>query len=141
MQCLNTYQCDGWDGIAVTIDFSINGQCTVNRLRSQRIQTPYTIKVNNCKLIDLVIRIEQTRAILMSRFSNFLWKFDHPFSNVFIFGNTFLERHVFVAILQAVSKIHVPIYPYLISEARRNCSTLWQAQQLNRDSQETCLQI
>ena len=26
--------------------------------------------------------------------------------------------------LQAASKIHVPIYPYLISEGRRNCSIL-----------------
>ena len=33
--------------------------------------TPYKIKVNNCKLTDLVIRIELTWAILMPRFSNF----------------------------------------------------------------------
>ena len=43
--------------------------------------------------------------------------------------------------LQAVSKIHVPIYSDLISEGRRNCSTLLPAQQRNRDSQETCYQI
>ena len=30
------------------------------------------LKVNNCKLIDLVIRIQLTRAILMILFSNFL---------------------------------------------------------------------
>ena len=35
----------------------------------------------------------------------------------------------------------VKIYPYLISEGRRNCMTLWPAQQLNCDSQETCYQI
>ena len=35
-------------------------------------QTPYKIKVNNCKLINLVIRIELTRSIWMPRFSNFL---------------------------------------------------------------------
>ena len=39
--------------------------------------------------------------------------------------------------LQAVSKMHVPIFPYLISEGRRNCSTLWPAQKRNRDSQGT----
>ena len=36
-----------------------------------------------------------------------------------------------------LSKIHVPIYPYLISEGRGNCPTLWPAKQGNRDSQET----
>ena len=51
-------------------------------------------------------------------------KFDNLFSHVFIFGNMFPESHGFVCRLQAVSKIHVPIHPYLISEGRRNCSTL-----------------
>ena len=55
-----------------TIDFSINGLSTEIRLRSQRTPTPCKIKVNNCKLIDLVIRIELTRAILVPRFSYFL---------------------------------------------------------------------
>ena len=54
------------------VDFSINGLSTENRLRSQRTPTSYKIKVNNCKLIDLVIRIELIRAILMPWFSN-LW--------------------------------------------------------------------
>ena len=54
------------------MDFSINGLSTENRLRPQRTPIPYKIKVNNCKLIDLVIRIEITREILMPRFSNFL---------------------------------------------------------------------
>ena len=57
--------------------------------------TQYKSKVNNYKLIDFVIRIELTRAILMSRFSNFL--FDHPFSHVFMYGNMFPESHGFVA--------------------------------------------
>ena len=40
---------------------------------SQRIpNTVYKIKVNNCKLINLVIRRELTRAILMPRFLNLL---------------------------------------------------------------------
>ena len=42
-------------------------------------------------------------------------KFDHPFLHVFIFGNMLPESHSFVA---------MPVYPYLISEERRNCSTL-----------------
>ena len=43
--------------------------------------------------------------------------------------------------LRAVSKIHVVIYPYLISEGIRKCSTLWPSQQRTRDSQETWHQI
>ena len=43
--------------------------------------------------------------------------------------------------LQALSKIRVPIYPYLIIEGRRNCSALWPAQQRNRVFQETCYRI
>ena len=39
--------------------------------------------------------------------------------------------------LQAVSKIHVPIYPSLISEEKWNCSTFLPAQQRNRDSGNT----
>ena len=41
--------------------------------------------------------------------------------------------------LQAVSKMHVPIYPYLISKGIPNSST-WPAQQLSRDTLETCYQ-
>ena len=54
------------------INFSINGLSMENCLRSHQIPTPYKIKVNNCKLIDLVMRIELTRAILMLQFSNFV---------------------------------------------------------------------
>ena len=55
------------------IDFSINKLSTETRLRSQRSPAPYKINVNNCKLlIDLVIRIELNRAILVPRFSNSL---------------------------------------------------------------------
>ena len=68
---------------------------------------------------------------------NFSAKFDHPFSHVFILGNMFPESHGLVA-MAAVSNMHVPINPYLISEGKRNCSTLSPAQQRNRDSQETC---
>ena len=64
----------------------------------------------------------------------FAEKFDQPFSYVFIFGNMFIVSHGFVAMPdKSVSNIHVLIYPYLISEWRRNCSTLWPAQQRNRD--------
>ena len=41
------------------------------------------------KFIHLVMRIELTRAILSPRLSVFLEKFDHPFSQVFIFGSIF----------------------------------------------------
>ena len=54
------------------IHFPINGLSTESHLRSQRTPKPYKIIVNNCKLIDFVIRIQLTRAILMLRFSNFL---------------------------------------------------------------------
>ena len=52
--------------ISYSIDFSINGMSTANHLRPQWTPTPYKIKVNNCKLIDLVV------LILMLRLSNFL---------------------------------------------------------------------
>ena len=42
---------------------------------------------------------------------------------------------------QAVSKIHVPIYPHLISEGRRNWTSLWPAEQRDNDSRATCYQI
>ena len=86
----------------------------------------YKIKVNNCKLTDFVIRIELTRAILMQRFSNFQRNSTIHFC-MFLYLVTYF-RGVTVSLLcrlQAVSKIHVPIYPYLISEGRWNCSTLW----------------
>ena len=82
------------------IDFSINGLSTENCLRSQRTPKPHKIKVNNCKLIDLVIFGDKNRV----NFSNFnatifkfSEKFDHTFSHVFIFVNIFPESHGFVA--------------------------------------------
>ena len=57
----------------------------------------------------------------------------HPFSHVFIFGIMFLRVTVSLpGRLQAVSKIHIPIYRYLISEERPSDRC---------DSQETCYQI
>ena len=73
------------------------------------------------------MRIELTQAILFINSSfiamtlKFAEKFDHPFPHVFIFGNMFRESHDFVAMPVTSSEnfesmIHVPIYPYLISE-------------------------
>ena len=96
------------------------------------------------KQITVNRRLGDNNRVNASNFNatifKFSEKFDHPFSHVFLFGNMFPESRGFVGIcrLPAVSKIHVPFYPYLITEGRRNCSTLWQAQQRNRDSQETC---
>ena len=63
--------------IRQSIDFSINGLTSENgQFKDVNITTdpptPYKIKVNNCKLINLVIRIDLTLAILMPQFSNFL---------------------------------------------------------------------
>ena len=77
----------------IVIDLSINRLRTENRLRSQRIPTPYKIKVNNCKLIDLVIILEQFNATILNCFE----KFDHPFSHVFLLSNVYPESHGFVA--------------------------------------------
>ena len=64
-------------------------------------------------------------------------KFDHPFSHFIYLETCFLRVTVSLQWrLQAEKKVHVPIYPYLITEGRRNCWTLWPAQQRNRDSQE-----
>ena len=93
-------------------DFSIYEQSTENRLRSQRTPTPYKIKLNNCKLIDFMIRIELTRAILMTRFSNFL-KISINHIRMFLYlGTCFLRVTVlFLCRSQAVSDINGPIYP------------------------------
>ena len=55
-------------------------------------------------------------------------KIGHPFSHLLIFGNMFPASDGFVAmpgykLYQRYIIICVPIYPYLISEGRRNCST------------------
>ena len=128
--------------ICPAIDFSINGQCTENRLRSQRTTTPHKIKVNNSKLMDLVIRIELTRANFNATILKFSEEFDHPFRMFLYLETCFLRVTVsLLCRLQAVSQIRVPIYQYLISEGRRNCSPLWPAQYRNHVSQETCNQI
>ena len=74
------------------------------------------------------MRIALTGAILFINSSNFIAttlkfseKFDDQFSHVFIFGNMFCESHGSVVMpvtssKNFVSMIHVPIYPYLISE-------------------------
>ena len=102
---------------------------------------PNTVQ-NKSKLIDLVKRIELTRAILMPRFSNFLRNSTLHFGMFLYLVTCYLRGTVSLLWrLQAVPKIHVPIYPSLIREGKRNCSTLWPAQQRSRDSQETCYQI
>ena len=119
------------------IDFSINDLSTENRLWSQRTPTKYKIKLNNCKLINLLIRIALTWAIVMTQFSNFLRN-----TTIYLCMFLYLETCFLIVTvsllwwLQAVSKIHAPIYPYLISEGTRNCLlvTAWPR---NRDSQET----
>ena len=105
------------------IYFSRNGLCTENRLRSQRAPTPYKIKINIRKCLNFVIRIALTRAILMSRFSNFLRNSIIHFRMFLNFETCFLGVTVsLLSRLQAVSKIHVQIYPYLISDGKRNFS-------------------
>ena len=70
---------------------------TEHHLRSQRTPERYKFKVNNSKLIELLIRIELTRANFNATILKFSEKFDRPFSHVFIFGKIFLESHGFVA--------------------------------------------
>ena len=120
------------------IDFSITGLCTEN-LRSQRTPTPQKIKIKNCKFRDWVIRIELNRTILMPLFSNILKNSIVNFRKFIYLVTCFLRVMVsLLCRLQAVLKIHIPIYSYIISEGRRNFSTLSPTQQRNRDSQETC---
>ena len=66
-----------------TIDFSINGLSTENRLRAQRTSTPYKIKVN---LIGDKNRVNSSS--FNATILKFSEKFDHPFSHLSIFGNT-----------------------------------------------------
>ena len=96
------------------------GLSTENRLRSQQTQTRYTIKVNNCKLIDLVIRIELTRAILAPLFSNLLRNSTIHFWMFLYLENCFLRVRVsLLCRLEAVSKIQIEIYPDRISEGNQ----------------------
>ena len=75
---------------------------TKHRKSSSNKTDPNTVE--NYRLIDLVIRIEFTRAILMLRLSNFLKDFDHPFSHAVIFGNMFLR--VAVSLLYDFYKLY-----------------------------------
>ena len=90
------------------IDFSINGL----------IAPKIDFRLNNCKLLiritHLVIRIELTILILMPRFSNVLRNSIINFCMFLYLATCFLRGTVsLLCRLQAVSKIHVPIYPYL----------------------------
>ena len=108
-----------WIDLAVE---SVNGLRRENHFQSQQTLTLYKIKVNNSKLIDLEIRIESTLAILMPCFLNFLKNLIINFHMLLYFGTYFLRVTVLLLCqLQAVSNIHVPIYPCLICEGRRNC--------------------
>ena len=84
----------------------------------QRTSTPYKINVN----------FGDQNWLNSSNFNEtipkYSEKFDHPFRTFFYLVTCFLRVTVsLLCRLQAVSKIHVPIY--LISEGRLNCSTLW----------------
>ena len=110
--------------------------------KSPSITTDPSTVLNESKLFVLVMRIERIRTILIPRFSIFLRNSTVHFRMFLFLVRCFLiVTALLLCRLQAVSKIHVPIYHYLISEGRRNCSTLWLAQQRNRDSQETCYKI
>ena len=87
-----------------------------------------------------MIRIKLYRAILIPGFSHFLRNRNINFRMFECLVTCLLRVTVsLLCRLQAVSKIHVPIYPCLIiSEGRRNCSTFWGAQHWNRGCQETC---
>ena len=92
----------------------------IHLFKIQYVYFLFLIGSPSSKLIDLVIRIVNSR-----NFKATILHFSEIFDHVFIVGKMFLESHCSVAMpLQAVSKIHVPIYPHLISEGRRNCSAL-----------------
>ena len=77
-----------------------------------------------------MIRIKLNRAIFMPGFSHFLGNRNLNFRMFACLVTYFLRVTVsLLCRLQAVSKINVAIYPCLIiSEGRRNCSTIWSAQ-------------
>ena len=91
--------------IDINIDFSINGLSTENCLRSQRTPKPYKIKVNNYKLIYLVIRIELTRVILILRFSKFLRNSIINFRIFLFLGTYFLRVTVSLLLLLLLEKV------------------------------------
>ena len=119
------------------IDFSINGQCTEHRPLFERTPTPCKIKVNWLICDANRVKSNNFNAAIL----NFLRNSTIHFSMFLYLVTCFLRVTVLLLCrLQAVSKIHVLFYPYLINDIRQNCSTLWPAQQ-NRDSQETCYRI
>ena len=67
-------------------------------------RTPTPVR-NESKFIDLMMRIELTGAVLLSRLSD-----STPFSHVFIFGNMFNESHGFVAVQVTSSKNFVSLH-------------------------------
>ena len=75
-----------------TIDFSINTLFTENRIPSERTPT---------LLIKVIDRFGDKNRVNSGNFNAMIFilpeKFDHPFSQVFIFGNMFLQSHGFVA--------------------------------------------
>ena len=77
---------------------------------------------------------ELTRAILMLRFSIFLRNSIIHFCMFLYLETYFLRDTRSTCIMFHMFYIYVPIYPYLISEGRRNCSTLRPSQHRNRDS-------
>ena len=84
-----------------------------NCLRSKRTLTPHKIKVNKCKLIDLVIRIELTLSNFNAKIIKFSEKFHNPFLYFFIFGNMFFESHGFI--VMPVTRIKNTCYNLFLS--------------------------
>ena len=105
---------------------------SIHRKSPSITTNPNTVQ-NESKLIDLVMWIELTRAILMPRFLNFVRNSTILFACFYIW---YTWAIALLCVLQAASKIHVPIYPYPISEGKWNCSTLWPSQRRNGDSQD-----
>ena len=104
--------------------YNVNGLSTDTHLRSQRTSTPYKIKVNN-----LIHWFGDNRGN-SNNFNATIFKFSEHFDlhlcMIFYLETCFLRVAVsLLCRLQAVSTMHVPIYPYLISEGRWNCSTSW----------------
>ena len=123
--------------ITSAIDFFINGLWTKYRLLSQRSQH-HNIKVN-CQFGDKNWDNEQ----FWYHDSQIFWEFQSSiFACFYIRYNMFPESFGFVA-LPVTSCINdmYPMYPYLICEGRRNCSTMLPAQQRKRNSQESCFKI
>ena len=128
--------CFTWQSHGVPIDIYFNW--TMHGKSPSVTTKPNTVQ-NQSKLIDLAIIIELTRVFLMPWLSNFL---RCSTINLYMFLYLVCFRVTTVTVLlpcrlEAVSKIHVPIYPNLISEGSWNFSILGLAQQRNRDSQET----